>query len=42
MKEWEANPKIIWKATIQHYPMFPLHYAPTDFTSIVNHFLPIL
>ena len=22
--------------------MYPLHYAPTDFTSIVNYFLPIL
>jgi len=42
MKEWDANDKIIWRATIQHYPMFPAHYAMSDFTGIVKYFLPLL
>jgi hypothetical protein len=42
LKEWDANPNIIWKAAIQHYPMYPLHYEPSDFVSIVNYFQPIL
>jgi hypothetical protein len=42
LQEWDANPNIIWRAAVQHYPMFPLHYDPTDFAAIVNYFLPIL
>lgn len=40
--EWDANPYVIWRATMQHYPMFPLNYAMSNFASIVNVFLPIL
>jgi len=42
LEEWDANPNIIWRAAIQHYPMFPLSYSPSNFISIVNYFLPIL
>jgi hypothetical protein len=42
MKEWDENHYIIWKAAVQHYPMFPLHYPTSDFAGITNYFLPIL
>jgi hypothetical protein len=39
---WDNNPQIIWRAAIQHYPMFPLWYPASDFAQIPNYFLPIL
>lgn len=42
LQEWDENPYIIWRAAIQHYPIFPLHYSPSDFAGIVNVFLPML
>lgn len=41
MKEWDANPNIIWKAAVQHYPLwFVSGAAPKP--GIDNIFLPLL
>jgi hypothetical protein len=42
MKDWAQNPNIVWKATIQHYPIWFLNLDETDYASISNVFLPIL
>ena len=42
MKDWAQNPNIVWKATVQHYPIWFLNLDDTDYASISNVFLPIL
>ena len=42
LKEWDQNPNIIWRTAVQHYPIFPQHYPPSDFVAVVNSFLPML
>lgn len=38
--EWAQDEKIIWKATVQHHPLFAKHY--TDYEHLVTTYLPIL
>jgi len=42
LKEWETDTNIIWKASVQHYPLWTLWYAQSDFTKISQNFLPLL
>lgn len=42
MKEWALNDKIIWKAVVQHYPIWFLNLDSTDYTGINNVLLPLL
>jgi hypothetical protein len=39
---WDQNPYIVWKATIQHYPIFAFHYEQINYQQIATIFLPIL
>jgi len=40
LDEWDHDEKIIWKASVQHHPMFAKWYD--DFSHIVQDYLPIL
>lgn len=40
LEEWDKDEKIIWKASVQHHPMFGKWYD--DFSHIVRDYLPIL
>lgn len=42
MKEWNDNPKIVWRAAIQHYPFWFLNMYSSDYAYITNTYLPIL
>lgn len=42
MKQWAANEKIVWKAAVQHYPIWFLSDQSTDYAGITNVFLPML
>ena len=40
MNEWNQDEKIIWKASVQHHPLFAKHY--TDYDHLISTYLPIL
>lgn len=40
MKEWEHDDNLIWKASVQHHPMWGKWYP--DFQHIVDNYLPML
>ena len=40
MKEWDKDEKIIWRASVQHHPLFAKWYA--DYSHLINDYLPIL
>lgn len=40
VNEWAQDDKIIWKATVQHHPLFAKHY--TDYDHLITTYLPIL
>ena len=40
LNEWDSDPKIIWKASVQHHPLFGKWY--NDFQHITRDYLPIL
>lgn len=40
LQEWDMDEKIVWRASVQHHPMFAKWY--TDYEHIINNFLPIL
>ena len=40
MKKWAKDEKMIWKATVQHHPMWGKWYP--DFAAIVANYLPML
>jgi hypothetical protein len=40
MKEWDKDPKIIWRATVQHHPIYAKMYY--DIQHIIDNYLPLL
>jgi len=42
LKEWNSNPNIIWKAAVQHYPIWFVSSSEIAFTTIDDIFLPLL
>lgn len=42
MQEWSQNDKIIWRAAVQHYPIWFLNLKSTDYAGINSIYLPLL
>jgi hypothetical protein len=42
LKEWEENEHIIWKVTVTHYPIVPLHYQQFELDALQSNYLKIL
>lgn len=40
MIKWDADPTIVWKATVQHHPLFGKWYQ--DYQHLVTDYLPLL
>merc|ERR1719198_616261 len=40
LNQWDQDPKIIWRASVQHHPLFGKWY--NDFTHLTQDFLPLL
>ena len=40
MKEWDKDPKVIWRASVQHHPIYGKMYK--DIQHIIDNYLPLL
>ena len=40
MTEWESDPTIVWKATVQHHPLFGKWYQ--DYHHLVTDYMPLM
>jgi len=40
LEDWELDDSIIWRATVQHHPLFGKWYI--DYSHLVDNYLPLL